>query len=121
MTVSMLWHTLVLWVWGVCQGCERWQRPCEFPLLPVCARALRYCALGEAALWWQGGRMALGSDLQMNTSGGLLSEAHGGGWHSTLAIVRQLRSDTGPRQILRAKLLRWGTCWGDAIILGGQS
>ena len=69
----------------------------------------------------QGGHIELNGDLPMNTAGGFLSDAHVGGWHSILEMVRQLRGDAGPRQIPGAKFLQWGTYWGDSIILGGQS
>jgi acetyl-CoA acetyltransferase len=64
----------------------------------------------------QGGRIELGGELPMNTSGGLLSEAHVGGWNSILEIVRQLRGAAGERQIANARHLQWGTAWGDAVI-----
>lgn len=79
-----------------------------------------FCGPGEAANWVQGGRIELGGALPMNTSGGLLSEAHVGGWNSILEMVRQLRSDAGPRQIPDARHLLWGTCWGDAVMLTNQ-
>jgi acetyl-CoA acetyltransferase len=52
----------------------------------------------------------------MNTSGGLLSEAHIGGWNSIYEIVTQLRNLGGKRQITEANYLQWATCWGDSII-----
>lgn len=79
-----------------------------------------FCGPGEAAGWVQGGRIELGGELPMNTSGGLLSEAHVGGWNSILEMVRQLRGDAGPRQIHAARHLLWGTCWGDAVMLTNQ-
>jgi acetyl-CoA acetyltransferase len=75
-----------------------------------------FCGPGEAASWVQNGRIELGGELPMNTSGGLLSEAHVGGWNSILEIVRQLRGAAGERQIPNARHLQWGTAWGDSVI-----
>ena len=75
-----------------------------------------FCGPGEAASWVQNGRIELGGELPMNTSGGLLSEAHVGGWNSILEIVRQLRGAAGERQIQNARHLQWGTAWGDSVI-----
>ena len=76
-----------------------------------------FCGPGEAASWVQGGRIELGGDLPVNTSGGLLSEAHVCGWNSICEMVRQLRGMAGPRQIAGAEALQWGTCWGDSVIM----
>ena len=65
----------------------------------------------------QGGRIAPGGALPVNTSGGLLSEAHVAGWNSICEMVRQLRGTAGPSQIANTKALQWGTAWGDSIIL----
>ena len=75
-----------------------------------------FCGPGEAAAWVQDGRIELGGELPMNTSGGLLSEAHVSGWNSLVEIVRQLRGEAGPRQIAGARVLQWGTCWGDSLV-----
>ncbi|MFM9886179.1 MAG: thiolase C-terminal domain-containing protein [Burkholderiales bacterium] len=91
------------------------------PLILFVLERFGYCGPGEAAQWVQNGRIELGGELPMNTSGGLLSEAHVGGWNSILEMVRQLRGDAGPRQIPNAKFLQFGTCWGDSIILSGES
>ncbi len=91
------------------------------PLILFVLERFGYCGPGEAARWIQGGRIELGGELPMNTSGGLLSEAHVGGWNSILEMVRQLRGDAGPRQIPDARFLQFGTCWGDSVILGSQA
>ena len=75
-----------------------------------------FCAPGEAAGWAQNGRIELGGELPMNTSGGLLCEGHIGGWNSVYEIASQLRGTCGARQIKDAKHLQWGTCWGDSLI-----
>ena len=87
------------------------------PLVLFTLERFGFCGPGEAAAWVQGGRIELGGELPMNTSGGLLSEAHIGGWNSILEMVRQLRGTAGERQMANAKCLQWGTAWGDSVVL----
>jgi acetyl-CoA acetyltransferase len=89
------------------------------PLVLFALERFGFCGPGEAARWVQGGRIELGGELPVNTSGGLLSEAHVGGWNSIAEMVRQLRNKAGLRQIADAKHLQWGTVWGDSVILRG--
>ena len=86
------------------------------PLVLFTLERFGFCAPGEAAKWVQGGRIELGGELPMNTSGGLLSEAHVGGWNSILEMVRQLRGAAGARQIPNVRFLQWGTAWGDSVV-----
>lgn len=87
------------------------------PLVLFVLERFGFCGPGEAAAWVQNGRIELGGELPMNTSGGLLSEAHVGGWNSILEIVRQLRGAAGERQIADARYLQWATAWGDSVVL----
>ena len=87
------------------------------PLVLFTLERFGYCGVGEAADFVQGGRIALGGALPVNTSGGLLAEAHVAGWNSIAEMVRQLRGTAGQRQISGAKALQWGTSWGDGVIL----
>lgn len=89
------------------------------PLVLFALERFGFCGPGEAAAWVQGGRIELGGTLPVNTSGGLLSEAHVCGWNSICEMVRQIRGEAGPRQIPDAMHLQWGTCWGDSVILRG--
>jgi acetyl-CoA acetyltransferase len=86
------------------------------PLVLFALERFGFCGPGEAGAFVQGGRIAPGGELPVNTSGGLLSEAHVGGWNSIAEIVRQLRGDAGPRQIPDAAFLQWGTAWGDGVV-----
>jgi acetyl-CoA acetyltransferase len=87
------------------------------PLVLFALERFGYCGPGEAAAWVQDGRIELGGALPVNTSGGLLSEAHVAGWNSICEMVRQLRGTAGASQIPGAQVLHWGTAWGDAVIL----
>ena len=87
------------------------------PLVLFALERYGFCGPGEAAAWVQDGRIELGGELPVNTSGGLLSEAHVCAWNSINEMVRQLRGQAGPRQIAGAEVLQWGTCWGDSIIM----
>jgi acetyl-CoA acetyltransferase len=87
------------------------------PLVLFALERFGYCGPGEAAQWVQGGRIELGGALPVNSSGGLLSEAHVAGWNSICEMVRQLRGSAGTSQIANASVLQWGTAWGDSFIL----
>jgi acetyl-CoA acetyltransferase len=87
------------------------------PLVLFALERFGYCGPGEAAAFVQDGRIELGGDLPVNTSGGLLSEAHVAGWNSICEMVRQLRGGAGATQIKDARVLYWGTAWGDAVML----
>ncbi len=87
------------------------------PLVLFALERFGFCGAGEAAAFVQDGRIELGGELPVNTSGGLLSEAHVCAWNSINEMVRQLRGQAGPRQIAGAEALQWGTCWGDSIIM----
>jgi acetyl-CoA acetyltransferase len=80
-----------------------------------------FCPPGEAADWIAGGRIELGGEFPVNTSGGHLSEGHANGWGHTLEIVRQLRGQAGPRQIAGIKVAQWATTLGDSIIYGSEA
>jgi acetyl-CoA acetyltransferase len=87
------------------------------PLVLFALERFGHCGPGEAAAWVGGGRIELGGALPVNTSGGLLSEAHVGGWNSISEMVRQLRGTAARSQIANATVLQWGTAWGDSVIL----
>ena len=90
------------------------------PLVLFALERFGYCGLGEAADFVQDGRIGLGGALPINTSGGLLAEAHVAGWNSIAEMVRQLRGTAQQRQISSAKALHWGTSWGDGVILTNE-
>ena len=77
-----------------------------------------FCGPGEAAAFTQGGRIELGGELPMNTSGGFLSEAHVEGWANHIEIVRQLRGECGERQVKDIQVAMYASIFGDAIIYG---
>ena len=77
-----------------------------------------FCKVGEGAAFVQDGRIGIGGDIPVNTSGGFLSEGHFNGWGQMMEIVRQLRGEAGERQVADAAVAQWATTIGDSIIFG---
>ena len=64
-----------------------------------------FCKKGEGGAFVEGGRIALGGELPVNTHGGLLSYRHYTMTQSsTIEAVRQLRGECGERQVKGAEL-----------------
>jgi acetyl-CoA acetyltransferase len=76
-----------------------------------------FCKPGEAWQFAKNGRIGPGGELPVNTSGGLMSEAHVSGWNHICEMVRQLRHECGERQVPNAEIVQWGTNRGDSLIL----
>lgn len=86
---------------------------------PVVLYALEqfgFCGVGEAREFVKDGRIELGGELPVNTSGGLMSEGHLYGWNLFIEIVRQLRHECGPRQVQNAEVIQWANFLGDSIL-----
>ena len=65
---------------------------------------LGFCPKGEGGNFVEGGRLALGGELPINTHGGLLSQAHIVGMNHIVELVRQLRGQGGRAQVENAEV-----------------
>jgi acetyl-CoA acetyltransferase len=63
-----------------------------------------FCGKGEGGPFIEGGAIALGGRLPINTHGGLLSQAHMAGLNHVVELVRQLRGEGGATQVPDAEI-----------------
>jgi len=75
-----------------------------------------FCGPGEAREFVKDGRIELGGELPINTSGGLLSEGHMIGWNLFVEVTRQLRHECGERQVKDAEIIQYGSFLGESVI-----
>ncbi|HET6970642.1 MAG TPA: acetyl-CoA acetyltransferase [Phenylobacterium sp.] len=81
---------------------------------------LGFCAKGEGGAFVDGGRIAPGGELPVNTNGGGLSCVHPGmnGLFGIVEAVRQLRGEAGERQVRGAAV---GLAHGNGGVLSSQA
>lgn len=86
------------------------------PLVLFGLERFGFCGPGEAREFVKNGRIELGGELPINTSGGLLSEGHVVGWNLFIEAVRQLRHECGERQVKDARICQYGSFLGETVI-----
>ena len=81
---------------------------------------LGFCPKGEGGRFVEGGHIAPGGGLPVNTNGGGLSFCHPGmyGVFTLIEATRQLRGEAGERQIVGANT---ALCHGNGITLSHQA
>ena len=86
------------------------------PLVLFVLERFGFCGPGEAREYVKNGRIELGGELPINTSGGLLSEGHVVGWNLFIEAIRQLRHECGERQVKDAEIAQYACFLGESII-----
>ncbi len=81
---------------------------------------LGFCPKGEGGRFVEGGRIAPGGELPVNTNGGGLSCIHPGmyGMYTLIEAVRQLRGECGERQVKDARI---ALAQGNGGVLSSQA
>jgi acetyl-CoA acetyltransferase len=88
------------------------------PLVWFALERFGFAAYGAAPDYLDAEGLTRDSRLPINLNGGMLSEGHLSAWGHIIHAVRQLRGDTGDRQVRRPAHALWGACYGDAIVFG---
>jgi acetyl-CoA acetyltransferase len=91
------------------------------PLVWFAIERFGFCGPGEAPDFMASQGTDFGGKFPVNTGGGMLSEGSKAGWGHVVELVRQLRGETGERQVPGARIAQWGPCFGDSIVLGADS
>ena len=90
------------------------------PLVLFGLERFGFCGPGEAREFVKNGRIELGGELPINTSGGLLSEGHVVGWNLFIEAVRQLRHECGERQVKDAQIVQYAPISSASPLFSGD-
>jgi acetyl-CoA acetyltransferase len=74
--------------------------------------ALGFCGLGESGPFVEGGNTRLGGRIPVNTDGGACNVGRRHGANFCIESIRQLRGESGPRQVPDAEVAVWANAVG---------
>jgi len=77
------------------------------PTILLSLEGFGFAQPGRAWDWVRDGRIELGGELPINTSGGHTAESYMQGWALHVEAVRQLRGDQGERQVKDAEISQY--------------
>jgi acetyl-CoA acetyltransferase len=74
--------------------------------------ALGFCGLGEAGPFVEAGNTAIGGSIPVNTDGGACNVGRRHGANFCIESIRQLRGESGERQVPDAEVAVWANAVG---------